>query len=144
MGAPLTRQIPSKESQLCDPVKGLFSPAEYDVKHEAPFGLKRIDLFFWRRKGKPELVAVELKLRNWRSAVWQAVHNRQVATRSYVALPAKSVGAVDTEILRSLGLGLISVDMKDARIVLQAKRSLVFNARVARTVLANVRRGHHV
>jgi hypothetical protein len=144
MLAPVTRQIPSKESQLCGPVKGLFSTAEYHVKHEAPFGLKRIDLFFWRRKGNSEIVAVELKLRNWRGAVWQAVHNRQVATRSYIALPAKSVGVVDTEILRSLGLGLISVDLNDARIIMQAKRSLFFNPRVAYAVLANIRRGSHV
>jgi len=134
-----TERIPARESQLREPVERLFSGAEYEVKYEVPFGLKRIDLFFRKREGTCDIVAVELKLRNWRGAVWQAVHNRQVAHQSYIALPAPSIKAVDMEILRCLGLGLISVDLNSATIFMQAKHSQVFNPKVASTVLTRAR-----
>src|SRR5713101_8349310 len=130
---------PSRESELGDPVERLFTQDSYNVGYEVPFGLKRIDLFFWRRKGCPEIVAVELKLRDWRRAVWQAVHNRQVATVSYIALPVQSIGAVDAGILRCLGLGLIGVESKNATIFLRAKRSQVFNATMADRILRHIR-----
>ncbi len=103
---------PSRESELGNPVERLFTP---------------------------EIVAVELKLRDWRRAVWQAVHNRQVATVSYIALPVQSIGAVDAGILRCLGLGLIGVESKDATIFLRAKRSQVFNATMADRILRHIR-----
>ncbi len=130
---------PSRESELGDPVERLFTQDSYSVCYEVPFGLKRIDLFFWRRKGCPEIVAVELKLKDWRRAVWQAVHNRQIATVSYIALPVRSIRTVDARILRCLGLGLIGVERNDATIFLQAKRSQVFNAMMADRILRHIR-----
>jgi hypothetical protein len=135
----MTQRIPTRESELREPVERLFSRDEYDVGHEVRFGLKRIDLFFWRGQDSSEIIAVELKLRDWRRAVWQAVHNRQVAIWSYIALPAKSLNAVDSGILKSLGLGLISVSPDSARIYMRAKRSRVFNQRVAERILCSVR-----
>jgi len=139
MTARMTQRIPARESELREPVERLFSRDEYDVEHEVPFGLKRIDLFFWRDEDGSEIIAVELKLRDWRRAVWQAVHNRQVATRSYIALAAESITAVDTGILNSLGLGLISVSPDSAKISMRAKRSRVFNKRAADRILCCVR-----
>ncbi len=75
---------------------------------------------------------MELKLRKWKKAVWQAASNRQIATYSYVAVPSGSAGAVDRRLLVSLGLGLIVADPTDeARIVLRAKRSQYVNSRIA-------------
>src|SRR6266567_5423238 len=130
---------PSRESELGNPVGRLFTQDSYNVGYEVPFGLKRIDLFFWRRKGCPEIVAVELKLRDWRRAVWQAVHNRQVATVSYIALPVRTIRAVDARILRSLGLGLIGVESNEATVFLRPKQSQVFNAMMAGRVLRHIR-----
>src|SRR5258708_3196380 len=55
----------TREDELSEPVRGLFSGQEYFVKHEVPFGLKRIDLVF-RKRDCSDLVAVELKLRDWK------------------------------------------------------------------------------
>ncbi len=140
----IPQRIPSRESELREPVERLFSRDEYDVEHEVPFGLKKIDLFFWREEDGSEIIAVELKLRDWRRAVWQAVHNRQVATRSYIALPAESMTAVDTGVLNSLGLGLISVNSHSAKISVRARRSRVFNKRAADRVLCCVRQTPNV
>ncbi len=130
---------PSRESELSGPVERLFTQGRYSVCYEVPFGLKRIDLFFWRGKGCPEIVAVELKLKDWRRAVWQAVHNRQVATVSYIALPVRTIRAVDARILRSLGLGLIGVESNEATVFLRPKQSQVFNAMMAGRVLRHIR-----
>src|SRR5439155_10828360 len=104
---------------------------EYFAKGQVPFGLKRIDLVFKRKHDTSEIVAVELKLRDWRRAVWQAVHNRQVATYSYIALPSKCVSAVDKLALAKLGLGLIRVDVRSATIFLNAAPSRYVNSRMS-------------
>jgi hypothetical protein len=124
---------------LARPVERLFMQDRYSVGHEVPFGLKRIDLLFWKRKQDPEIVAVELKLKDWRRAVWQAIQNRQIAKLSYIALPVSSMRPVDDRVLRSVGLGLIGVEGDGATIFLQAKRSQVFNAVVAARILKRIR-----
>lgn len=123
---------PIREDELRVPVQKLFPPEQYFCKSEVPFGLKRIDMVFRRRSNNQEIVAVELKLRKWRKAVWQATANRQIATYSYVALPAQNAAAIDKQLMASLGLGLIVTDSADdARIVLPAKRSRYVNSRIA-------------
>lgn len=110
----------------------LFPPGEYLCRNEVPFGLKRIDMVFRQRRNGHEIVAVELKLRKWRKAVWQAASNRQIATYSYVALPSRTAAAIDRGLMLSLGLGLIVAESADeARIVLPAKRSRFVNSRIA-------------
>lgn len=127
-----------REGELRRPVENLFPPREYFVKSEVPFGLKRIDLVFKERTNGRYIIAVELKVRDWRRAVWQAVHNRQVATYSYIALPAGPASAVDMAMLSSLGLGLIVADTKSARIHLRPKKSPYVNKRIADKI------SHHI
>jgi hypothetical protein len=113
----------------------LFPPEQYFCKTEVPFGLKRIDMLFRQRSNGQEIVAVELKLTKWKRALWQAATNRQIATFSYVALPATSASAIDRQLMRSLGLGLIVADsLREARVILPAKRSRYVNRRIAREI----------
>jgi hypothetical protein len=129
---PHVTTFPRREEELRTPVQRLFPSERYLCGNEVPFGLKRIDLVFRQRNNNQEIVAVELKLRKWRKAVWQATANRQIATYSYVALPSHSATAIDKQLLVSLGLGLIVTDSGDnARIVLPAKRSRYVNRRIA-------------
>jgi hypothetical protein len=123
---------PIREDELRLPVLKLFPPEQYFCKSEVPFGIKRIDMVFRQRNNDQEIVAVELKLRKWRKAVWQATANRQIATFSYVALPSQMAAFIDKQLMVSLGLGLIVTDSEDnARIVLPAKRSRYVNSRIA-------------
>ncbi|MBA7589821.1 hypothetical protein ES708_31913 [subsurface metagenome] len=138
------KEIPRREDELRGPVEGLFPANEYIVKREVPFGLKRIDLIFKSRKNGQDIIAVELKLRNWKRAVWQAVHNRQIATYSYIALPEATAPPVDISTLYSLGLGLIVTDVKKARVLLPAQRSKYVNARLAKEVSPIVESYSHV
>ena len=124
--------FPRREEELRVPIQKLFPPERYFCRHEVPFELKRIDMVFREKSNGQEIVAVELKLRKWRKAVWQAASNRQVATYSYVALPSTSAAAINRDLMISLGLGLIVADLTDeARVVLPARRSRYVNSRIA-------------
>lgn len=137
------RQTLSSESELRKPVERLFPRDAYFMKDEVPFGLKRIDLVF-KSKQRDCTIAVELKLEDWKRAVWQAVHNRQVATYSYIALPVRKLGAVDLGLLSSLGLGLILAGPIEAKILLSATESEYLNRRIAKEISLFVERGADV
>ncbi|WP_457253602.1 hypothetical protein [Pedococcus sp. P5_B7] len=56
-----------------------------------------------------DLVAVELKLSNWRRALAQAVRYRIFAERSYVAMPYERVGELLIREARRVGVGVLAV-----------------------------------
>lgn len=133
MSKQTVHSLPRREDELRVPVQKLFPSDQYFCKSEVRFGLKRIDMLFRRKIDSQEIIAVELKLKDWKRAIWQAISNRQVATYSYVALPSKRAKVVDQQLMVSLGLGLIVTDPTDeARIALPAKRSRHINNRIAR------------
>lgn len=72
----------------------------------------------------PEIVAVEVKVKNWREAVNQAANNLIFAHKSFVALPRRVAQNLRQEpIFNQLGIGLISVDEDyKAGIIRRARR----------------------
>jgi len=133
-----------KEDELREPVQKLFPAEDYLTKSEVPFGLKRIDLVFKSRTNGAQLFTVELKIKDWRRAIWQAVHNRQVATFSYVALPQRYASSVDVSLLSELYLGLIAVEPNVAKIVVPARKSRYVNKRLANEIAAHLETEAHV
>ena len=65
-----------------------------------------------------ELWAFELKLRDWRRALYQALQCRSFAHRAYVVFPSDREGFIrsKTDTLRALGVGALSYDPKVQRI----------------------------
>jgi hypothetical protein len=120
------------EADLLAPVLRLFPRQRYHRLGEVPLGRKKIDLFCIPRRSSHEAVSVELKLRDWRRALWQATVNLQLADRSYIALYDKYVHRAEAhaELLDSYGVGLIAVDGRRAWFLRHA-RDRVF--RVARS-----------
>ncbi len=58
----------------------------------------------------PEIIAIEAKVKDWKTVVIQASRNRIFAHRSYVAMPESiAQGLLDEPLLVKLGLGIISV-----------------------------------
>ena len=71
----------------------------------------------------PEVVAIEAKVKNWKSAVQQAARNHIFAHRSFVALPDQVAQRVRLEpILGQLGIGLLSVGDYNTVSVLRRSR----------------------
>lgn len=106
------------ESDLLEPTKALFSTAEYRAVPEASYGRKRIDLLLIPLHDI-EWVAVELKLYNWRSALWQAAINAQLVDWSFVALWHTTVKTAinHLELFKHYGVGIISADPAGAKVV---------------------------
>jgi hypothetical protein len=105
------------------PVLRLFPKRRFRRYVEVPLGRKRIDLLCVRRGREDEVAAIELKVDDWRMAVWQATHNLQIAERAYVALWHTFVPRAERNrsILEQYGVGLISVTARSAKVVFESR-----------------------
>jgi len=93
----------------------------HNVEKEAPIFRtlktgKRVDLLFINDTKK---AAVEVKMRDWEKALFQAYLNSYFFDESYVALPQDIVNKLDFTIFEYYGVGLIAVNKKHAEIVLK-------------------------
>ena len=86
-----------------------FRSRGFLTRKEVPFLFKVADIFcFHEQTG--ECIAVEVKVRNWRQALEQALVYQMMADQVYVALSSKHVEAVDHGLLAARGVGLLAVD----------------------------------
>ena len=110
------------ENDLAAPVVSLFPALQYSCFEQVPLARKKIDLVFVQRE-VPLATSVELKIANWKRALWQATVNFQIVQESYIAIWHKYVHRVEKRlhILQDYGVGLIVVEHDVARIVLRSK-----------------------
>jgi hypothetical protein len=116
------------------PLLGLFAnhPRAFA---EVPFFGKHIDLVFGTAT-LARLYAVEIKLRDWRSAFKQAALNQLAAQLSYVAVPlslAKRLAQCESSLFASYDVGLIGVG-QSAEILIPPRRNGYFDRRYYRNV----------
>ena len=113
------------EAQLAEPTRELFSREGYVPFDEIriPVGQKRVDLIMVHRN-YPKMVAVELKVNDWKTAVRQALFDTHCAHLSYVALWHENCPKVDKRWLEKTGVGLISVTAEHADIEVKARRRI--------------------
>jgi|SRR3972149_2652767 len=99
------------ESELLRPVLTLFSESHYWHFEQVPLGRKKIDLVCVERNAPNTGTSIELKISDWRRALWQATINFQLADQSYIAIWHEYVHRVTREIdlLKTYGVGLIAV-----------------------------------
>src|SRR6202035_2167340 len=90
----------------------------YSSFYEVRFGRKRIDVLMVAASGRP-WIAIELKIRDWKKALWQSVVNRELADICFVALPERFTRAAlfQRDLFDFYGVGLISVSTVTATIV---------------------------
>lgn len=126
------------EAKLQDFCSAYFRKLGFQTREEVPFLFKVADLFcFHERTG--ECIAVEVKIRNWRKAVTQALVYQLMADRVYVALNDNYVNVIDTMLLADKGIGLLSVSiLGDVHKILDAplspRRVEYFTCKVVATV----------
>ena len=114
-----------EERAMAAPVIALFCGEQYEFYEQVPLARKRIDLVFVARH-TPTTISVELKIRDWKKALWQAVVNFQVSQESYIAIWHDYVHRVERHIdlLQRYGVGLISVERTTARVVLKSSEQI--------------------
>lgn len=118
-------QLPA-ETELLSPVLALFELPGYQTVLEAKLSRKRIDVLLIPNEEGP-WISIELKVKDWKKALWQAAINTQLSDRSYIALWHTRVrSALERESLfRSYRVGIISVSEADAEIVLEPSVSTI-------------------
>jgi hypothetical protein len=107
---------------------------------ELKVGSKIADLVLFDAKLE-EIIAVELKVSKWKSALRQAMTYQLWATESYVALSRKYVnGALkNRRIFRKCGVGIISID-GFTKIELKAKKSSYQNRQYLEMAITEINR----
>jgi hypothetical protein len=77
-----------------------------------------------RKKYTPSssnIISIELKLKDWKGAVNQAIRYKEYSYQSYVALLEEYVKNVDLELFKEYNIGLISVNDESAKVILEPK-----------------------
>ena len=110
------------EQEMTSPVLGLFPASSFHHFEQVPLGRKRIDLICLS-KSEPLTTAIELKIEDWRQALWQASVNCQIAHESYIAIWEDYVHRAEKQgdLLRVYGVGLIAVSWSSTEILLPSR-----------------------
>ncbi len=111
----------SFEAELIPPVKEYYEQKGFTVFHEVHIGFCRADLVACNDE---TVVAIELKLADWKKALIQAKNYQLAAEYVYLAFPSKKIDLVRkkaTVQLNQEGIGLLSVDERDHFITVELK-----------------------
>ena len=113
------------ELELIKPILDYFSNQGYNVKREVKIGFFKADIVGFQ---KDNVIAVELKLKDWKKALVQAKNYQLGADYVYIAVPLmKSFNILRKAKykLESAGIGLLVVNEKTCQVrkLIDAKQS---------------------
>lgn len=113
-----------KESRMYPKISKLFEKDYYIFyNYIIPDDSRReIDLVCLEKCKCSEVVAVEVKVKDWKRALRQSFKRLFYVDRCYIALSASYVERIDLDMIGKYGIGLISVDGK-AEIIMKARKS---------------------
>jgi len=111
------------EDDMLKPVLRLFPKSRYRRLPEVSLGRKLVDLLCVPLEPVRDSVSVELKIKNWRQALWQAIANFQLSDQSFIAIWHEFAHRVQNQLglLEFYGIGLIVVKPGRAQMVLPSK-----------------------
>lgn len=113
-----------REDELCELVSKYAKRRGFTRQvRELPFFEYKIDLYGFS-KPTGDTIAIELKLKNWRRALYQTLIYQLCSDYVFMALPETNVRIVDEAELARHGVGLIAVGPHGrCRVCLEAARS---------------------
>jgi hypothetical protein len=129
---------PKREALMLPAVRKYFKQRYEQHTTELPFYEHRIDLYGYSAQTDCT-VAVELKLKNWRRAVEQALVYQLCSDYVFIAVPAATAKRVDLDELRTHGIGLLAVSGRKCVEELPAMLSAVLNPNYKAAYTAMVR-----
>lgn len=97
------------ESDVLRAVSSYYRSVGYRVKTEVPLLTKRIDMVA-HDDGLQKLILIETKVHDWVSAIRQASVYTLCTPDAYIAIAKRYSHRVDTNLVRSMGLGFLEVD----------------------------------
>jgi len=99
--------------------------SNYKCGHEVKFFRKSIDFTFIDEIN--ELHAIELKLKDWKSALNQIETNQLCANYCYLGIWYKNKESVPKEVLKRYGFGLIAIDKNKCDVLIPPEKSPILN-----------------
>lgn len=104
------------EEDLKNPVASMMYEKKFDVFFEVPIKRKRPDIICVDRNKM--VIGIEMKLRKWKVAYWQASINSLWCDKSYVAFPIQysTLFLKNRNYFEQDGIGLISVDLNNEKV----------------------------
>lgn len=113
--------VPALERELAEPVGGHLMAQGYDVWYEVYFNGRIADVIALQGD---EVVAVELKLRDYRTAHRQAMAYQVGCHRSFIGVPLETALLAlrkDRSAFEASGTGILAVDGDDVRELVPAR-----------------------
>lgn len=113
------------ELELNKPVSDYFKQKNYQIYYEIQIGFSRADLVGFKND---KVVAVELKLNDWKKALVQAKNYQLGADYVYLAFPLKKSSYIlkkTKDILKKEGIGFLVINEKNCEVkkILEARTS---------------------
>jgi hypothetical protein len=99
-----------KELELKKICGEYFLQKGFLIREEVPFLLKVADLLCLH-EDSGECIAIEVKVKDWRKALKQAIVYQMMADRVYIAMSNRHIKSIDHDLLAENAVGLISVDL---------------------------------
>ena len=131
--------VPRWEHMLLEPVVKYLRRRGYRYQFpEIGFFEQKIDLYAFSERQNVTL-AVELKLRRWRYALRQTLLYQLCSDFVLIAMPATTTNAVDLELLRLHGVGLLAVNKDRCKQILAPEHSLVVRTRYRKAYIKIVK-----
>jgi len=109
------------ESEMLDPVKTFFHGLGFVPLEEYRIVGKKVDLLCVCTKDR-RVVAVELKLRDWKRGLRQCVQDAAFSNETYLAIWHRYADNVPKDLLSERGIGLITVNAEGISLVLEARK----------------------
>jgi hypothetical protein len=131
------------EHELVLPVQNYFLSTAEHVFYEVPVGFCRADMVIFQKNN--DIIAIELKLADWKKALIQAQNYQLAVDFAYIAFPNKKSELVlkrSKEKLIQKGIGLLSVDEQTEQVdvLIPAKKSSFSFGRLSKKDLVNQRK----
>ena len=89
---------------------------------EFPFRLKSIDLLGYE-ENKSMIISIELKVKNWKNAIRQAMLNQTFSNQSYIGVWHKDLTEKCIKMCEKEGIGVIKINNNGIKIISLSENS---------------------
>ena len=125
------------ENLVQNQVREYFEHECFDVYEEVPMLGNRIDIVATKLT---KVIAVEVKVADWKRAIQQAILYRLVADRVYVAIWEDFAHRLDFDVFRHFGIGVLEVNGQ-TKCILPARTSRIIHETVRDRVMQIIKNG---
>jgi len=98
-----------KEQYIVETVSDFLDNKSFHIVTELPFLQRHVDIVGYEST-IDTLIAVEAKVKNWQSAIRQAVTCLLFADEVYIAMPTEYIHRLDQSEIARFGIGLLEVN----------------------------------